>query len=196
MRVAPGRRGARHPGAGVSAVGWRRLLHRSHAAATLVLLASGVLLQAPDLRAGLVGGYGREISLVHRAAGVLFVLVPLAALLRAGRPLARDALRRLDPPDPRAWRQLHLVLSLGATPLLALTGLLPWLGARIPAAIGDLALEAHAALAWLFLAMLAAHLLAVRRKLGARFRDLREGRASPGDEPGDPLELPDEPGRS
>lgn len=175
----------------MSAVGWRRLLHSSHAVTTLVLLASGALLQAPDLRAGLVGGYGREVSLVHRVAGVLFVVVPLAVLLRAARPLARDALRRLRPPDPLAWRQVHLALSLGITPLLVVTGLLPWLGDRIPTAVGDVALEAHAALAWMFLAMLAAHLLAVRRKLGARLRDLREGRSHPGDEPDDPLELPE-----
>lgn len=171
----------------MSVVGWRRFLHATHAVATLLLLASGALLQAPDLRARLVGGYGQEISLVHRAAGVAFVLVPLVALARAGRSLARDARRRLGPPDPFSWKKLHIALSLVATPLLAVTGLLLWFDAGFPLAVVDLALEGHAVLAWLFLGMLVVHLVAARRKIVSW---LREGRPQPSDDSGDPLELP------
>lgn len=172
----------------LSAVGWRRLLHATLAGTTLLLLGSGFLLGDPDLRARLLGGYGREIAEVHEIAGALFVLVPLLALSTAGRPLARDARRRLAPPDPLSWRKLHLVLSLVATPLLGVTGLVLWWDAAAPLlAVVDLALGLHAALAWGFLAMLAIHLVAARRKLASRLRDLR-GRRGRGDPSGDPLE--------
>lgn len=170
----------------MSPVGWRRLVHASHAAATVVLLASGVLLQAPDLRAWLLGGYGRELALVHEAAGVPFVLIPLVALARAARPLLRDARRRLGPPGPLGWRKLHIASTLVAAPLLAATGIVLWFDAPFPLAVSDLALEVHAALSWLLLALLAVHLAAARRKIAARARELVGRGAPPPDDP-DPL---------
>lgn len=170
----------------MSAVGWRRAVHASHAGTTLALLASGALLQWPDLRAGVLGGYGRELALAHEAAGVAFVLIPLAALARAGRALLRDARRRLGPPDPFGWRKLHIASTLVAAPLLGATGLVLWLDEPVPLAVVDAALELHAALSWLLLGLLAIHLVAARRKMAGRVREML-GRGTPPPDDPDPL---------
>lgn len=173
----------------MSAVGWRRLLHASHAVATLVLLATGLLLQSPDLRARLVGGYGRELAQVHQGAAVVFAAIPLAALARAGRPLLRDARRRLGPPDPIGWKKIHIVSSLAGGLLLTVTGFVLWFDEAFPLVAADLALEGHAFLTWVFLVLLVIHLVAARRKIAGKVREAARGAPPPS---GDPLQLPDD----
>ena len=173
----------------MSAVGWRRLVHATHAGATLVLLATGLLLQEPDWRARLVGGYGRELADIHEWVGVLFAAIPLMALLRAGRPLLRDARRRLGPPDPVGWEKTHIVVSLAGGLLLAATGVVLWFDRAFPLVLSDVALEVHAVLTWVFVAALLIHLVVARRKIASKIRDWRTGGGPRSD---DPLQMPDD----
>lgn len=175
----------------MSAVGWRRLVHATHAAATLLLLATGLLLQSPDWRARLVGGYGRQIAEVHQWAGVAFVAIPLLALARAGRPLARDARRRLGPPDPVGWKKIHIVVSLVGGLLFGVTGFVLWFDRAFPLVLSDLGLEVHAVLTWVFVAMLLIHLVAARRKIAEKARGWTGGGEPVLD---DPLQLPEDEG--
>ncbi len=150
----------------------RRALHLVYALAVLVKVASGLLLTEPDLRAKLVGGYGREIMDIHLWSGWVFLGAPLLALALAARPLLRDLWRRLRWPAGITWRKIHIVatLSLGIT--LSLTGLLLWLDLDLPRGFTDLMLEVHDVLIWVVIAALSAHLLAARRKILARARQL------------------------
>jgi len=155
-----------------------------------VLLATGLLIQSPDWRARLLGGYGRELADLHEWAGALFVAIPLAALLRTGRPLLRDAQRRLGPPGPAVdWTKLHIGVSLVGGVLLGATGIVLWLDRAFPLVVADWALEIHVVLSTVFLATLPLHLVAARRKIASKLRGRAVGPTS-GD--GDPLETASE----
>lgn len=153
----------------------RRGLHGVHAAAAVVLLATGLLLGAPDLRAHLLGGHGREVAAWHEAAAGIFLAAPVLALGLAARPLFRDLRRRLGPPEGLTWRKLHIAVSLVLSAGLSTSGLLLQLFAEAPASVYDGALGAHVAASWALGVVLPLHLVAVRRKLAARVREMLRG---------------------
>lgn len=151
----------------------RRSFHTAHASVSLLLIATGLFLWDPDLRAQLVGGYGREILDAHLWLGVGLLGVPILAGLLAARPLLRDLVRRLGPPDPPyAWAKLHIVASAVVTSLLGGSGLLLWFDLDLSPATLDLATELHLALTWLLIASIPVHLVMARRKVVSRAREL------------------------
>jgi hypothetical protein len=168
----------------------RRGLHVAHAAAAIGLLATGVLLGAPDLRARLLGGYGREIAAWHDVGAYVFLAAPALALALAARPLLVDARTRLGPPDGLTWRKLHLALTLALSAGLSASGLVLWGGSGAPALVYDAALEVHVAASWALGVALPLHLVAARRKLAARVREILRG--GPDDAMFDPDLEPDE----
>ena len=143
----------------------RRTLHCIYALAVLVKVASGLLLTEPDLRAKLVGGYGREIMDIHLWSGWVFLGAPLLALALAPRPLLRDLRLRLVLPDGITWRKIHIVVTLSLGIILSLTGVLLWLALGLPHAFTNPMLEVHDLLIWVVIAALSAHLVAARRKI-------------------------------
>jgi cytochrome b subunit of formate dehydrogenase len=168
----------------------RRGLHVVHAASALALLATGLLLGAPDLRARLLGGYGREIAAWHDVGACAFLTAPVLALALAARPLVIDLRTRLGPPDGLTWRKVHIALTLALSTLLSGSGLVLWGGAEVPMAIYDGALGLHVAAAWALALALPLHLVAARRKLAARVREILRG--GPEDALFDPECDPDE----
>ena len=82
----------------MSLVRIRWALHLVYALAVLVKVASGLLLTEPDLRAKLVGGYGREIMDIEgienglRPGGTLRV----TAAAEGSGPVAFDVIARLE----------------------------------------------------------------------------------------------------
>jgi hypothetical protein len=153
----------------------RRGLHGAHAAAALALLATGILLGAPDLRARLVGGYGREVAAWHDLGAYLFLAAPVLALVLAARPLAVDLRARLGPPDGLTWKKLHIATSLALSALLSASGLALWAGGELPSAVYDGALLLHVAASWALGIALPLHVVAARRKLAARAREILRG---------------------
>lgn len=150
----------------------RRALHTAHVIATLVLLATGFLVEWPELRARLIGGYGPQIARVHRWAGVAFIAAPALALLVAARPLMRDLLRRLGPPDPVNWRKIHIVTSLLLGVALSVSGVLLWVDAGLPLAALDATLTVHIVATWALAVSIPVHLAAARRKIVSRCREI------------------------
>jgi cytochrome b subunit of formate dehydrogenase len=143
----------------------RRTGHAVHAVTTLVLIATGLLIEWPELRARLFGGYGLQLSAVHHWAGALFALAPMLAAAIAARPLARDLRRRLGPPDPVSWKKIHIVATLVLTVLLAGTGALLWIDPGVPIAVFDATVQVHVISTWGIIASLPIHLTAARRKI-------------------------------
>jgi hypothetical protein len=162
----------------MSPVGIRQAFHHLYTAALLFLVATGLLLGQADLRARLVGGYGRQILDLHLWVGWIFLALPLLVLLLAARPLLRDLLRRLGPPDGVTWRKVHIVVTLAAGIVLGGTGLMLWLDSGFPLAVTDVAVEIHEIASYLVIGILGLHLVAARRKIVARSREivLREPR--------------------
>ena len=155
----------------------RRLLHMVHGVTTLVLLATGFLIQWPDLRALVVGGYGRELARYHLWFGWAFAAAPLLGLAAAGALLA-DLRERLGPPDPITWRKLHIVITGVGSALLTATGILLW-GLDEPLIVQDVALEIHIWATWVLTASLPIHLVVARRKIVERVRLLSGGEPPP-----------------
>ena len=143
----------------------RQGIHVFHAATSLALLATGFLIQSPELRSYVTGGYGLEILRAHTWLGFAFILGPALALLAFMRPLLADLGRRLRPLDPVSWRKIHTVLSLFLSTLLGGTGLALWPPLDLDAQWLDVTLEVHVVVTWLFLASILVHLVAARRKI-------------------------------
>ncbi|MFN8544950.1 MAG: hypothetical protein U0807_12220 [Candidatus Binatia bacterium] len=138
----------------------RWALHTAHAAATVALLVTGFLIEFPEARARLVGGFGPQISAAHDWTGVAFMVAPLLALL-----IARRALFQPKEADGAGallfWRRLHVVGSLGAGLLVSVTGMALWIADMLPTRLADGTALVHVGLAWLFAGALVAHLVAV-----------------------------------
>lgn len=161
----------------------RRLLHVAHALASLVLVATGFLIGWPDLRARIVGGYGRQLLDVHNWSGVLFMVAPALALAFSLRPLWSDLVRRLGPAGPGLWKRSHIAGSVIASFALSVSGILLWVDWDLPLAVLDASLAVHMWLAWLFAVVIPIHIVVSRRKIRARL--MPPWGAAPHPEPGE-----------
>jgi cytochrome b subunit of formate dehydrogenase len=157
----------------------RRLLHAAHTVTTVALLVTGLLIEWPDLRARVVGGYGRQLAEIHVWFGWVFAAAPVLALGAAARPLFADLAERLGPPDPLTWRKLHIVITLAASALLTVTGFLLWWSGALPLAVEDASLEIHIWMNWVLAISLPVHLFEARRKIAERARLYLTGESPP-----------------
>jgi cytochrome b subunit of formate dehydrogenase len=148
------------------------MLHAIHVVTSLVLLATGFLLEFPDLRARVVGGYGREIARVHNWVGLAFVVAPALVLAIAARPLLGDLRLRLTPPEGLTWPKLHILATLVFSLLLVVSGFFLWVDWDLPLMVLDAMLETHIVVTWLLVASILVHLFAARRESAARVRAL------------------------
>jgi cytochrome b subunit of formate dehydrogenase len=143
----------------------RRGLHSLHAATSLLLVASGLLIEWPDLRSRLVGGYGQEIAEWHLWLGLAFAGAPLLALAVRARRLLGDLALRLGPPYPFGWKKLHIAASIALSALVTASGLVLWLDPPLPRAAWDAALWTHIVTAWAITVAIPVHLVVARRRI-------------------------------
>jgi hypothetical protein len=155
----------------MSPIGIRRAVHHVYTVVAIVLLATGALLAWPDLRAQIIGGYGRETLDVHLWVGWIMLATPVLVLL-ALRPIWRDLVCRLGPPDGITWRKINIVLTLVAAAALGGSGVLLWLDQGLSIAAIDAALFVHDAFSWIILAALLVHVIAAWRKTVVRTREI------------------------
>ncbi len=157
----------------MSPVGVRRALHHVYSVCAITLMATGLFLTLPDLRAWLIGGYGRQILDIHMWAGWIFLAAPPLALALGAKRLLRFAQLRLNAPGGLSWRKVHITSSLLAGFLLGLSGLLIWWDPReMPRWLSNLSSEVHLWLSWFVIAELAVHLIAARSAIVQRARVL------------------------
>jgi len=146
----------------------RHALHHVYAIAAIVLMATGVFLTLPDLRARWIGGYGRQILDWHLWAGWVYLAAPPIALLLGRRDLLLALRERLS--EGRAWRRFHMTSVLIAGFLLGLTGVALWLDIEMPRWLADLTSNTHEWLSWFVIAELGVHVIAAWRKTFERAR--------------------------
>jgi len=148
---------------------WRSYgrLHLAYSLVVLVLIATGLPIQFPDLRASLVGGYGRTLATVHEWAGVALLAVPVLAVVAA----PGDALETIQ---IRSWRRdnlrLHAVnlwFTLVSGAVFVATGFIMWLQAGLPDGVVDAATEIHAALSYALYVMVPLHVITARERIAA-----------------------------
>lgn len=147
----------------------RSSLHHSHAILALALIATGLVIEFPELRGRLLGGYGREIREIHLWVGWAFMAAPFLALA-VDRRLWTDLRRRLGPPDPIGWRKIHIVWSLLSGVILSVSGIVLWLFDDLPLRVFDLVLDTHIAFTWVMIALLPMHVFMARHKLASSIR--------------------------
>ncbi len=151
----------------------RSALHSSNALAFFALFGSGLLLQLPDLRAWLVGGYGREIQQIHLWVSAWFVAVPVLALGLLGRSWWREDWQTLrSPATGTRWRPAHIAVTVLLSAALVVSGLLLWVDLDLPISWIDASLAIHLAATWLLAASVLVHLIAARRGIAERTRQL------------------------
>jgi cytochrome b subunit of formate dehydrogenase len=139
-------------------------LHAVYAVVVLALVATGLLIQHPDLRAALAGGYGRTFATVHEWAGVAMLALPAVALVLSPR-------KAIDVIEIRSYQRRELRLHavnlwftlLGGAGLIV-TGFLMWFPS-VPYAILDTSADMHSALSYALCVMIPLHLLAARRRI-------------------------------
>lgn len=135
---------------------------------SLVLIATGLVIEFPDLRARLIGGYGMQILQYHLWLGWAFMAAPALALALAGRPLLRHLRGLLGFPRGITWRKAIAVANLASAILVGASGIPLWLDRSLPLAVVDVSLEIHIAFTWVCLALIPPHLFLARHKIATR----------------------------
>lgn len=151
----------------------RRALHTGHVLATFVLLATAALLEWPELRARVIGGYGATVVSVHLWAAVVFMAAPVLAIGLAARKLLDDLRHRLTlhGPWPGRWRKTHIVVSIVATLVLSASGIVLWADDYVPRGLWDLSRTGHVVFTVVIAAALPIHLVYERRRIVGRMRE-------------------------
>jgi len=137
----------------------RPLLHTVHLLTFVVLLATGLLLFIPDLRAAATGGYSLFIREAHLWVGVAFLVLPLLVIIRYG---TRSIL--VAPADltlRTRLKGLHLVVTVLLAALLTLSGFALWADSFMPDAVLDASRSLHDWLTYAAIFLLAIHILEV-----------------------------------
>ena len=147
-------------------------MHWVHASAFLVLLGSGLVLYLPSLAAQV--GRRPLVKDVHLLTALAWALSLLAVVLLGDRRGLRATLRELDvfDADDRRWlrglhapqgrfnagQKLNAALTAAFALLLAVSGILLWLGERDTRFRFDSTIVLHDVVAYLSVALLAGHL--------------------------------------
>ncbi len=137
----------------------RPLLHTVHSVTFLALLATGLLLFMPGLRAAVTGGYSLVISEAHRWGGVAFVALPGLVILRYGVRAVFAA------PEQRtlrsSWQGAHVAVMVLLSCVFAFTGFVLWAQDRFPELLVEGSFATHEWLTYAAIAFLALHLVDV-----------------------------------
>lgn len=147
----------------------RSWLHSGNAAIAFALLITGLLMMFPDFRSKMIGGFGRELGLVHRWVGWAFFAFPLL-FLPAAKILWNDMKKRLSTKTPVRWRKINLGFAIVFAVGINLSGVVLWFNDQVPLFILDASLFLHQVLTFAFIISLSVHLYVARRGIFARFR--------------------------
>jgi formate dehydrogenase subunit gamma len=149
-----------------------RLLHWSHAAAFLIMLASGLVLVMPALSE--VVARRQLVKNVHLWTAVAWIVVLVLILALGDRRALRDDWREVETldRDDRRWllgrpspqgkfnagQKLNALLTVAFALLFLVSGVLLWLGERDHRFILDGTGTLHVTLTWISLVVLLGHL--------------------------------------
>ncbi len=141
-----------------------RWVHAIYAAIVLVLIATAIPIQFPDLRASLIGGYGRSFATVHDWAGVAMLALPVVVFAATPR-------RALETIVIRSYRREHFRLhavnlwfTLVSGLLFAVTGFLMWFPAQLPDAVVDASADVHSTLSYVLYVVVPLHLVIASKR--------------------------------
>ncbi len=144
--------------------------HFLYATVVFVLVATGLLIQYPDWRARLIGGYGQTVAWWHEWAGVAMLVVPLLAFA-LGPAEAWETIQL------RSWRleklaihAINLWFTIVSGAVFVVTGFLLWFQRGLPDPVIDWSYTLHDVFSYALYVMIPLHVLA---SLGRTVRNLR-----------------------
>jgi len=144
--------------------------HFFYAVVALGLVATGLLIQFPDLRARFIGGYGRTVAWLHEWSGVGMLVVPLLALMLAPA-MAWETVQL------RSWRRdklwihaANLWFTIVSGIVFVVSGFLLWFQQGLPDPVIDWSYVFHDIFSYVLYVMIPLHILV---SLGRTVRNLR-----------------------
>jgi len=140
-------------------VGAYRWLHLGFVATFTILLASGLLIQLPDWRARLVGGYAWWVASVHEWTGVAMLVLPLLAIARGPREALATLTRRLRRRNQLRMHAAHLLFTVASAVVFTVTGFVLWFQQHVPAVVADVSVELHVAFTYALLVAIPLHVV-------------------------------------
>jgi len=137
----------------------RPVLHAIHVVTFAVLLATGLLLLLPSLRAAVTGGYSLVIRQAHWWTGVAFAVLPICVLRLAGVGRVLVPTRKWS---PRTVAQaVHTGVTVAMAVLFTVTGVVIWGKRALPDWVVDPARAVHDGLTYAVAALVLLHLAEV-----------------------------------
>ncbi|MFQ5479510.1 MAG: cytochrome b/b6 domain-containing protein [Candidatus Binatia bacterium] len=144
-------------------------LHLWYSAVVLVLIATGITIQFPDLRAAFIGGYGRLLATVHEWAGVVMLAVPLVAVASAPSRALETIRIRSFRTDNLRFHAFNLWFTLVSGVVFIVSGFVLWFQMSLPYAVVDLSTELHVVFSYGLYAVIPLHIIAARERIFAVF---------------------------
>ncbi len=142
-----------------------RRLHFAYAMNVLLLIATGLFIQMPDMRASVLGGHGRLIATIHEWSGVGMLVLPLLAVMRSPRWALNNIRRHSRRTSALRVHAVHLWFTLLTGLLFVVTGLAMWFQRSLPDAIVDPSIELHSIFSYALYAAVVLHVVSVRKRL-------------------------------
>lgn len=141
-----------------------RWVHAIYACIVIVLIATAIPIQFPDLRASLIGGYGRSFATVHEWAGVAMLALPAVVLAVTPRKAVETILIRSYRREHLRLHAVNLWFTLASGVLFVATGFLMWFPSRFPDAVVDTSADVHRILSYLLYVMVPLHLVIASKR--------------------------------
>jgi len=148
-----------------------RWVHAIYAVIVTVLIASAIPIQFPDLRASLIGGYGRSFATVHEWAGVAMLTLPVIVFGATPRRALETIWIRSYRRDHLRWHAINLWFTLVSGLLFIVSGFLMWFPGRLSDAVVDTAADVHSTFSYVLYIMVPLHLIIASKRTWQVLRD-------------------------
>jgi len=145
-------------------------VHFFYGAVVLGLVATGVLIQFPDLRAKLIGGYGQLLAAWHEWLGVAMVAIPVAAFALGPSAAIETVQLRSWRRDKLGFHALNLWFTIVSGVVFIVTGFVLWFAGSFPDAAVDWSYDLHDWFSYALYVLLPLHVVT---SFGRTVRNLR-----------------------
>lgn len=139
--------------------------HAYYSLVVIVLIATGLPIQLPDLRAQIFGGYGRLLAAVHEWAGIVMLALPCAAFaLHPSRVVETVRIRSYRRESLR-FHAINLWFTIASGVVFIATGFVLWFQDRLPDRLVDISMELHLLFSYVLYVSIPIHVFTARHRI-------------------------------
>ncbi len=147
-----------------------RGLHFCYSLVAVALLATGLLIHLPDLRAWTVGGYGRTIASLHEWGGVVMLVLPAIALLMGPKAASETMWIRSYRRANLRLHSINLWFTLVSGVIFIVSGFILWFLRYFPDVVVDVSVELHVIFTYALMVVVPLHIVVSRERLALNLR--------------------------